>query len=304
MIHYTGQNLRDRSFRKRNLALTDFSGADIRGCDFSGAQLSGADFSNVKAGLSGRQKLILGFITLSVAAIVGDTISRLVFGTLGQSPVDLSNPHVPVLYVMLNLTGVNAAISALFHRSKLGRITLVLTGILSGAIVGFAIGYFYPNLILHLLNVVHNHQLPSSLKSLENALSFLANQQRMVSAQGAIVIGVVMLLLGRFQHKTSYKIVVSIAGCITIYGATFLWGSIAGAYLSTSNVLFIVLFSLLTLIFLALTTLCFFRIGYELQHAIGTSFYKADLTHAKFKYADLRNTDFSKTIGYFPPDLK
>ena len=304
MQHYTGLNLQNRSFKRRNLALTDFSGADIRGCDFSRAQLSGADFSNVRAGLSSRQKIVFGFIVTSVVLIVSDTISRLVFGTVGEPPLNLNTPHVLVLYVLLNLTAIAAAISAFFHSVRLGTVMLVLAGILSGAIVGFAAGYFYPILALHWLEVAHNQHIPSSLVPLSEALGFLKTHQTRVAGYGAIAGGALSILLSRFHERSTYKIVVSVASCIACYGATFLWGSIAGTYFSVTNFSYSAIFGLITLIFLGLTTLCFFRIGYELKNAIGTSFYKADLTHAKFKFADLRNTDFSKSIGYFPPNLK
>jgi hypothetical protein len=208
-----------------------------------------------------------------------------------------------MLYLMLNLIGLTIGGSALFHRSKWGQILLVLAGILSGAIAGFAIGYFYPSFFYHLL-MLTDQEVPSIINAMKDMLEFLAKQQQRFSGQTAIAGAILMLLLSRFHYKSSFKISVCVAGCIASYGATFLWGSIAGAYLSHSNPLFAILFSLLTLLFLAITTISFFRIGYELEHAIGTSFRGADLTHAAFNFADLKNTDFSNTTGYFPPKME
>jgi uncharacterized protein YjbI with pentapeptide repeats len=303
MTHYSNKNLRNRSFRKKNLVLTDFHGSDLRGCDFSDALLRGADFSNVKTGVSLRQSLLLGGLATSVFILMADLISRLVFGTLGQSFLKLDTPHVPMLYLMLNLIGLTIGGSALFHRSRLGRVLLILAGILSGAIAGFAAGYFYPSLLYHLL-MLTDQEVPSIINAMKDMLECLAKQQRGLSGQTAIAGAILMLLFGRFHYKSSFKISVCVAGCIASYGATFLWGSIAGAYLSNSNLLLTILFGLLTLFFLVMTTISFFRIGYELEHAIGTSFRGADLTHAAFNFADLRNTDFSNTIGYFPPKME
>jgi hypothetical protein len=198
MTHYSNKNLRNRSFRKKNLVLTDFHGSDLRGCDFSGALLRGADFSNVKTGLSLRQSFLFGGLTTSGFILMGDLVSRLIFGILGQSFLSLDAPHVPTLYLMLSLTGLTIGSSALFHRSKLGRILLILTGVLCGAIAGFAAGYFYPSLLYHLL-MLTNQEVPNMINAMKDMLEFLAKQQQRLSGQTAIAGAILMLLWSRFH---------------------------------------------------------------------------------------------------------
>jgi uncharacterized protein YjbI with pentapeptide repeats len=113
-----------------------------------------------------------------------------------------------------------------------------------------------------------------------------------------------MLFLSRFRHRTSFKVGVSLLGAIVSYVATFFWSTIANALFGNSNLTFGIIFTVIALIYLGLTFVCLNWIVYELQHAIGTSFRGAELTHARFGYADLRNTDFSKSIGFNAIEIK
>jgi hypothetical protein len=49
--NYCGQDVRGRSFARRDLAAAGFVGADVRGCDFSHADLAGADFTDATLGV-------------------------------------------------------------------------------------------------------------------------------------------------------------------------------------------------------------------------------------------------------------
>ena len=86
MTSFRNQNLQARSFRQQVLNGADFSGADIRGCNFNQAQLAGANFERVKAGLSPQKFARLSSLTIAIALLVGDALSRLIFGALGQIP--------------------------------------------------------------------------------------------------------------------------------------------------------------------------------------------------------------------------
>jgi uncharacterized protein YjbI with pentapeptide repeats len=292
------KNFRDRSYRKKNLAGHNFRGADIRGCDFSGAYLVGADFSAAKAGLSPRQIALLGLLTAGIVLFVGDAMSRFVFNTIGQPPFDRNAPHVGVLYLILNLTTISSAISAMFRTSKLDRVLIVVTAILCGALIGFAVGFFYPSGLQYLLTPWLQQNPMSMLSQLNDLLGSAVARKSNIGAQGAIVGAILTLFFSRYRRRSSYKIIVSITSCIVSYAATFLWAAIAGAYFTASNGLLGILFAIVALVYLRFTTLSFFRIGKELTVAAGTSFRGADLSYAKFDYADLRNTDFSNTIGY------
>jgi uncharacterized protein YjbI with pentapeptide repeats len=73
-LNFANQDLRDRSFKGRNLIGADFSGADIRGCNFCRAQLKFANFANVKSGLSDRQILWQSIIAYGISIIFAVTV--------------------------------------------------------------------------------------------------------------------------------------------------------------------------------------------------------------------------------------
>jgi uncharacterized protein YjbI with pentapeptide repeats len=72
-LNFANQDLRDRSFKSRNLVGADFSGADIRGCNFYRSQLKAANFANVRAGTSQRQTTIAGIVTFVMALMFAGT---------------------------------------------------------------------------------------------------------------------------------------------------------------------------------------------------------------------------------------
>jgi uncharacterized protein YjbI with pentapeptide repeats len=72
-LNFANQDLRDRSFKGRNLIGADFSGADIRGCNFYRSQLKSANFANVRAGKSKRQSAIANILSLIMALMFAGT---------------------------------------------------------------------------------------------------------------------------------------------------------------------------------------------------------------------------------------
>ena len=303
MTHFINRDLRNRSFRKKNFALTNFRGADIRGCDFTGAILSGSDFSNVKAGLSLRQKIYFGGLTIAISIFVGDVMLRLVFNTIGQPPLDFNTPHVPLLYGIVSLAGISSAIAPLSLKTRLGRVSTIVTSVLVAAILAFGIGFFYPGLLSYRM-FPPNQFIPESLEWIHQVLSFLEERNTTIASCSAVFGIGIMLLLSKLRHRTSFKISVSVLGAIANYVATFFWSTIANAFLGNQNTVFGITFSIVAITYLILTLLSLNRIVYELQSAIGTSFRGAELTHAKFEYADLQNTDFSKAIGFSALEIK
>ncbi|MBD1855156.1 MULTISPECIES: pentapeptide repeat-containing protein [Leptolyngbya] len=296
MTHYINHDLRNRSFRRKNLAFMNFRGADIRGCDFTGAILSGADFSDTKAGLSLRQRFYLGGFVIFVSLFVGDVMVRLLFNTIGQPPLDPRTIYVPIFYAATSLAGVSSAIAAVNRKSELGDFLTSVTAVLVSAIVGFGVGFFYPGLIQTLI-FPPNVFIPSTSEWLHQLLLSLDEHHIQIAVGLTVLTSVMMLFLSRFQYRTSFKVGVSLLGAIASYVATFFWSTIANAYFGNSNFSLGIVFSIITLMYLGLTFVSLNWIVYELQHAIGTSFRGAELTHARFAYADLRNTDFSKSIG-------
>jgi uncharacterized protein YjbI with pentapeptide repeats len=303
MTHFINRDLRNRSFKRKNFALTNFRGADIRGCNFAGAVLSSSDFSDVKAGLSLRQKCCLGIWTIAVSLFAGDVMSRLIFNTIGQPPLDFRTPHVPVLYAIVSLAGISSAIAAIYLKTRIGRISTIVTSVLMGVTLAFGIGFFYPGLLLYLV-FPSGRSIPESLDWLHQILSFSQERDVAISAVTAVLGIAIMLLLSRFQSRTSFKVGASVLGAIASYVAAFFWSTIANACFGNQNLIFGTIFGVVSIIYLILTLISLNRIVYELQNAIGTSFRGAELTHATFDYADLRNTDFSGAIGFSPLKLK
>jgi hypothetical protein len=72
-LNFTNQDLRDRSFKGKNLVGADFSGADIRGCNFSHSQLQSANFAKVLTGLSQRQNLTINITSFFIAFMFAGT---------------------------------------------------------------------------------------------------------------------------------------------------------------------------------------------------------------------------------------
>lgn len=303
MTHFINRDLRNRSFRKKNLALTNFRGADIRGCDFTGAILSGSDFSNVKAGLSLRQGIYLGLLIVAILLFAGDVMSRLFFNTIGQPPLDFKTVHVPLFYGFVNLAGITSAIATVNLKTKLGRVFTITTGVLVGAILAFGVAFFYPGLFSHYI-FSPNRSIPSNQAWLHQMLSVLNEHKTSIAIYTAPLGAAIMLLFSKIQHRNSFKIAVSVLGAIASYVAAFFWTTIATAFYGNQNLTLSIVFGIVAVIYLGLTFVSINRIVHELQHAIGTSFRRAELTHARFAYADLRNTDFSQAIGFSPYAIK
>ncbi len=72
-LNFANQDLRDRSFKGKNLVGADFSGADIRGCNFCRSQLKAANFANVRAGASQRQNGIASMAAFVIALMFAST---------------------------------------------------------------------------------------------------------------------------------------------------------------------------------------------------------------------------------------
>jgi uncharacterized protein YjbI with pentapeptide repeats len=256
-------NFQNRSFRGQDLTDANFCNADVRGCDFSNAHLVGANFLGAKLGLSWRQKLLSGIWIAIALIMMGDSVSRMVANAISQSPIDAKAPYVLILLVILSATGMSTAL--IRFRNGL----LIITATLCGALLGFAAIFFH---------------------------SGLADKVKW-SPLGAIAGAVLLFLLSYFRRRAWFKIMVKIAGAIASYGATFFWGTIAGSFLSVQEWLPGILFVLVTVAFLGLTTFSLFCAIGECRTLVGTSFRRADLRNAKFDAKKFPNTDFCDTIG-------
>ncbi|MBD2021435.1 pentapeptide repeat-containing protein [Leptolyngbya sp. FACHB-36] len=261
-MRFANHDLRNRSFRRQDLTQADFSGADIRGCDFSGARLVKANFSGARAGQSRRQIAVLGAAIALTVGLVGYATHQLVYGSLGSGSGDRTWLLVQVLFAVLMLAGAASA-SRAWRRSTL---TKTVTATLAGAILGF-------------------FQVGSA-----------TNNSPQAALVGAVA-GSVVLLAASLRWQGRWQIAISTSGTLMAYGAAFLIGTQAIAFLSVQRFAEGTALGLLSLLYLWLTLVSLTVVVRDAHRAIGTSFRAADLTDAQFDGANLCNTDFSDAMG-------
>ncbi len=78
---YSGQNLRGRSFKGKDLTGANFSNANIRSTDFTDAVLIGANFSRSQMGLQRRWATVLMLFSLLLSIVSG--LSAILVGVMG-----------------------------------------------------------------------------------------------------------------------------------------------------------------------------------------------------------------------------
>lgn len=269
-LNFANQDLRNCSFKGQNLNHADFSGADLRGCDFSYALLQGANFQGVRFGQSFRQLLMLIGVAAMVALLTFNAFSQMIFGALSKTPSDPSWSFVIALYVSLAISGTFGAARAIIGKKSaiLGRITLIISGAASGALIGFFYGGITTN-----------------------------NNPKMAivgAVLGGLIIAITLIL---HVGRRLMVVAVAVAGAVAGYGLAFLVGAIAIAYLSVQNLLWGMVWGTLSITYIALTMVSLNFTVTEIK-AVGTSFRGADLTNTKFDQVILQNTDFKGTIGY------
>ena len=147
-LNFANQDLRDRSFKGKNLIGADFSGADIRGCNFCRSQLKAANFANVQAGASQRQNLIASIAAFGIALMFAGTamiatillITFMITFIFGAAKIDRQTVYW-VAIVAIVVFSVSFAIAFTASFTFTGRKgTFIATGI--SLIVGFGFGFF------------------------------------------------------------------------------------------------------------------------------------------------------------------
>jgi Pentapeptide repeats (8 copies) len=266
-LDFSNQNLRDRTFANQLLTAANFSGADLRGGNFRHSQLVGANFTGAKVGLSPWQMVRLIGLMGGIAGVIGDALTRLMFGALGQTPETPAWLFVLLLSAVLMLAGLAVAVSAV-SKTRLGRWSSHLGGILAGALVGF----FYAG------QMAANNPLVALLGM----------------GVGGIMSGICQLRI----RRAAMLLTTATATVVMTYGATFWLSATASLYLSTQHWLMGSLVSLTTLMYLGFTLMAMQRLQQAWQRTVGTSFWGANLTDASFDRVPLKNTDFSHTVGY------
>ncbi len=251
--NFAGQNLRNRSFAGQDLRGADFSNADLRGCNFSKADLTGANFSHARVGRSRFQVVLRTSVTIGVALLMTDAVSRMVFGAMGKTWEDPAWPYVLLLQGVMACIGLAAAI-ALFAKHPLRLWAYGATALLNGALVGFFYGgYFYSS----------------------NPVTATVG-----AILGLLGMGMLLRIAG---YQPWLKLGVSTASAIATYGLTFFVGMWVFAAWSTTNERLALGLSGLGLGLLWLTGCQLLQLLTEMKTLPGTFFQDADLKTINFE---------------------
>lgn len=267
-LNFSNRDLRNRSFRGKNLNRANFSGSDIRGCDFSYSQLVEANFERAKAGQTIRQVLPVILLSVIFALVSANGVSRLAFAALGQTPEQSAWSSVVILHLFAGVAGIGAASRVLLGLdSKIGKVGMYLSGLCSGALTGFFYAGNYSG-----LNV-------------------------QVAIAGAVAGAVLVAVLSWFVRKPMVVLILAM-GAVAAYGFAFLIWTVAIACLNTQRYLSGFGLGALSLGSVWCVVCSLRAAGYEIRQVIGTSFQGANITNARFDGASLKNTDFSRVIGF------
>ena len=267
-LNFCNQNLRNRSFKGQNLNGANFSSSDIRGCDFSHTSLRGANFENVKAGQTTKTFLSLIAVAFITTIIVFHAISQMIFGVIERTPESPVWVYGIALSMSLAMAGIACtAMSLAKKKTILKRITTIISGATSGAILGF----FYGG-------------TAAGGKNPQVAITFA-------------LIGALIMAISSFYFKKGFiPITLSVAGTIYSYGFGFLVGTRAIAFLSTQNLIWGFGLTFLSLIYIGLTIISLRYTIKEITTYSVTSFRRSDITNASFNNAKLGFSDFANAV--------
>jgi len=299
MASFNNQNLQSRSFQGQLLNGADFSGSDIRGCNFRNAQLVEANFERVKAGLSPQKFMRLSGVMSAIALLVGDALSRLIFGALGQIPGSSAWSFVLVLYGVLSAVAVSSGISSL--ATNLSRDSRSLKALSFVQSVPLYVGSRSLNGIPPTIRKIartFSAVLSGALLGFFYAGSASGNNSTLEIA-GAIAASLLMFFASIFLSQAWVKLTILTIATVTIYSAAFLLGATASIHLSAQQIGMGTMMAIASLLCVWLTLNSLKQILRSLKLLSTTSFNGANLLTARFDRAELHHTDFSQTIGYF-----
>jgi hypothetical protein len=269
-LNFANQDLRNRSFKKRNLIGADFSGADIRGCDFTNALLRGANFKQVKAGQILKNSIIVMMVAVVVAIATFHAVSQILFGLLGVTPQEPAWIYTLTFFFTLAIVTVASAVRGITgSKLVIKRIATTVSGAVSGALLAL----FYRG-----ITTIQNHP-QIGIKTL---------------ALAVVLTG----FLGFSFPRGLVAVTVGVAGTVTAYGFAFLLAAVAFAYLSTQNLFWGLVWGSLGVGAVILVMISLLQTVKDITGCFATSFRGADLTNANFADAKLGNTDFSGAVGY------
>ena len=267
-LNFSNQNLRNRCFKGQNLNRANFSSSDIRGCDFSNSLLRGANFQNVKAGQTTKIFLSLIAVAFITTIIVFHAVSQMIFGVIERTPESPVWVYGIALSISLAIAGIACTAMSLAKKKTIfKRISTILSGATSGAILGF----FYGG-------------------------TAAGGKNPQVAITSAVIGALIMAICSFYFKKGFISITLPVAGTIYSYGFGFLIGTRAIAFLSTQNLIWGFPLSFLSLAYIGLTLI---SLRYTIKEIITysvTSFRRSDITNANFNNAKLGFSDFTNAV--------
>ena len=266
-LNFSNQNLRNRSFKGQNLNIANFSYSDIRGCDFSNSSLRGANFENVKAGQTTKTFVSLIAVAFITSILVFHAVSQMIFGVIERTPESPVWVYGIVLSISLAIAGIaSTAMSLAKKKTIFKRITTIISGATSGAILGFFYG------------------------------GTAAGKNPQVAITSAVIGALIMAICSFYFKKGFIPIALSVAGTIYSYGFGFLVGTRAIAFLSTQNLIWGFGLSFLSLTYIGFTLISLRYTIKEITTYSVTSFRRSDITNANFNNAKLGFSDFTNAV--------
>ena len=267
-LDFSHQNLKIRSFKGLNMNGANFSFSDIRGCNFSYTSLQEANFDNVKAGQTPQTFIFLTATALITTIVFFHAVSQMVFGVIERTPESPVWVFAIALLISLAITGIaSAAMSFAREKIILHRIFTTISGVVSGAIIGF----FYGG-------------------------TAAGGKNPQIAIISAILAGLIMMISCFLFRREFIEITLSIGGAVANYGFAFLVGTRAIAFFSTQNFIWGFCLSFLSLTYIGLTLISLRYSFKEITNYSVTSFRCSNLTNASFNNAKLGLSDFTKAI--------
>ncbi len=302
--NFSNANLQGQDFSGQDLTNANFSNADIRGANFARALLINCNFTGAKAGLTSQQKtLIFGIAAflLALASVGGFLTGIITLSSLSDRFISDVTP-LPAGILCLSLV-VFGFIT--FRQGFLSGGLAATVTISAGIPMGWGLAFFG-------LNSLKNYLAGTGPVGLAMACSLLS------SLLSAIA---VFIILATADTRTQIRMVTMISS-LSIFAAGMLTWKMATPFANREGAversLSIIRTGSLGEILAAIAIAVFLiALGYRLgKQAIaesensafirdigivlttfkGTYFYGANLTHANFSNARLKNTDFRNAV--------